>query len=126
VEAGHQGGRLGGPYPLLTAAPRPDHLGVSPSSVPDVAGGAAGHDAAPVDHGDPVGQRLGLAEVVRRQHDAGLLPGQVPHHLPEAAPGLRIESGGRLVEEQQLWPADEAQGDVEAAALPARQGAHES
>ena len=41
--------------------------------------------------------------------------------VPERPPGLRVEAGGRLVEEQQLGPADDAEGDVEPAALPAGQ-----
>jgi hypothetical protein len=36
--------------------------------------------------------------------------------------GLRVEPGGRLVEEQQLRAADDPDRDVQAAALPARQG----
>ena len=41
------------------------------------------------------------------------------HQVVELAAGLRVEAGGRLVEEEQLGPADDADRDVEAAPLPA-------
>ena len=40
------------------------------------------------------------------------------HEVVELAACLGVETGGRLVEEEQLGPADDADGDVEAAALP--------
>jgi hypothetical protein len=43
------------------------------------------------------------------------------HHLPGPAPGGGVEARGRLVQEQQLGIADQRQGDVEPAVLPARQ-----
>ena len=39
--------------------------------------------------------------------------------LPELAPGLRVEAGRRLVQEEQLRPADDAERDVEPALLAA-------
>ncbi len=85
---------------------------------------AGGDHAAVVDDRDRVGQRLGLLEVVRGQQDGRALRLQRADEVPELAPGLRVEAGRRLVEEQQLRTADDAQRDVEAAALTAGQGAH--
>ena len=45
------------------------------------------------------------------------------HRGPRSPPGFGVEPGGRLVEEQDLGPADDADGDVDPAALAAREGA---
>jgi hypothetical protein len=45
------------------------------------------------------------------------------HQVVEFAPGLGVEPGRRLVEEQQLGPAHDADGHVQAAPLPAGQAA---
>ena len=42
---------------------------------------------------------------------------QGPDQRPELAPRLGVEAGRRLVEEQQRGPPDDAQRDVEPAAL---------
>ena len=83
-------------------------------------GRAVGDDGAAGQDQDAVGQLLGLVEVVRGQQDRGVVHvGQSVHQVVELAPRLGVEAGGRLVEEQQLGPADDADGDVEPAALPA-------
>ena len=53
---------------------------------------------------DAVGELLGLLEVVRRQQDRRAVGVQVADQVPELSPGLGVEAGGRLVEEQQLGP----------------------
>ena len=72
------------------------------------------------DH-EPVAQLLGLVHIVRRQdqRDAALLePEQpVPHHVP----GLRVQPGGGLVEDQDLGLVDERAGDRQAALQAAGQ-----
>ena len=47
--------------------------------------------------------------------------GQAADQVVEVAPGLGVEAGGRLVEEEQLGAAHQADGDVEPAALAAGQ-----
>ena len=72
---------------------------------------ALGHDHALVHHDQPVAQLLGLVHVVRGDHqrDARLLePEQL---VPQQVPGLRVEAGGRLVEQQQVGPVDQGAGD---------------
>ena len=91
--------------------------GPSWSTAVDIEQTAAGDDA------DPVGQVLGLVEVVRGQEHRRPAVAQRLEQLPERPPRLRVEAGGRLVEEEQLGPADDAQRDVEPAALAAGQGA---
>jgi hypothetical protein len=62
---------------------------------------------------------------VRGKQDGGLLAvGQPVHEIVEFAPGLGVEPGRRLVEEQQLGPAHDADGHVQAASLPAGQAAN--
>jgi hypothetical protein len=72
---------------------------------------------APADHADPVGQVLGLVQVVGGEQHRGALVPQSADEVPELAAHLRVEAGGGLVQEQQLGAADDAEGDVEAAAL---------
>jgi hypothetical protein len=87
-----------------------------------------GHHPAVGDHADPVGQRLGLLEVVRGEQDRGATRGQIPDQLPELAPRLGVEAGRGLVQEEQFWPAHDAERHIEAALLAAgervRAGAH--
>jgi hypothetical protein len=47
---------------------------------------------------------------------------QVADDIPEPAATARVEPGGGLVQEEDLRAADEAGGQVEAAAHPARVG----
>ena len=75
--------------------------------------------AAAVDDDDALGERLDLLQVVAGEYHRGtglVLPA---HRLPEGAAAIHVESGGRLVEEHQLRPADEGEGDAEPALLPA-------
>ena len=51
----------------------------------------------------------------------GALALEAADQLPELAAGLGVEPGRRLVEEEQLGVADDAERDVDAAALAARQ-----
>ena len=46
--------------------------------------------------------------------------------FPEGDPAGRVEPGGRLVEQQDAGPADQARAEVEAAAHPAGPAAHEA
>jgi len=57
---------------------------------------------AVVHDGDAVAQPLRLVHVVRRQHDAPPARAQLHDEVPELPARLRIEAGGRLVEEEQL------------------------
>ena len=86
----------------------------------EVVGGVAGDDPALVDDQDPVGQRVGLVEVVGGQeHRRAAARPQALDVLPEVGPRLRVQAGGRLVEEDQRRVVDQAHHDVEAALLAA-------
>ena len=63
----------------------------------------------------------GLVEVVGGEQDGRPLGFQLTDEGPEVAPGLGVESRGRLVEEQQLGAADDAEGDVDPTTLAARE-----
>ena len=68
-----------------------------------------------------VAQALGLIHVVRRQQDrpAGLL--EFLDQVPQLPPCLRIETGRRFVEKEQIGIADERAGEREALLLAAGQ-----
>jgi hypothetical protein len=59
---------------------------------------------------------LGLVEVLGSQEYGRAAVSEVLDHLPHLNAGLRVETGGRLVEEDDPRVADEAHGDVEATA----------
>ena len=88
-------------------------------AVADVGGRAGGDDPAAGDHGDAVGELLGLLHVVGGEEDRLAEVAQARDHAPCLAAGRRVEAGGRLVEEEQLGVADQRDRDVEAALLAA-------
>ena len=83
--------------------------------------GVQRHDPPVVEDGHPVAQALGLFHEMGGQHDR-LAPGaHVAHQVPDGVPGLGIEAGGQLVQEDQLRIGQECQGDEQALLLPAGQ-----
>ena len=74
----------------------------------ELVGGALGDDPTAVDHGDPVGQLVGLVEVLGGQHDGRAGRDQVADRVPHLAAGARVEAGRRLVEEDQRRLGDQA------------------
>src|SRR6478735_1709595 len=84
-----------------------------------------GDHAAVVDHDDPPGERVGLLEVVRREHDgAAGLRVQPPDQLLEVGAVLRVEARGRLVEEEHPREVHQTHRNVEAPTLAAGEGGH--
>ena len=77
-------------------------------------------DPALAQHGDAIGELLRLVEVVRRQEDGLAELAQRADHLPRGAAGRRVEAGRRLVEEEELGVADQAErrGRADAAGRP--------
>src|SRR5207244_921551 len=81
--------------------------------------GADGDDAAFVDDGDAVAQLFCFFNVVRGDEDGSLLASQTGHQLVDLEARLRIEAGGRLVEEKQLRIVDQSKRQGEALFLAA-------
>ena len=75
-----------------------------------------------VDDRDPVAQRVGLVEVVGREEHGHALGAQPAHLVPHVGAALRVQAGGRLVQEQDLRVVDDAQRDVHPPALTAGVG----
>ncbi len=70
---------------------------------------ALAHDDARVDDGDPGGQLVGLFEVLGSEHDGHAVFFVEPHDLvPYGAPRRRVETGGGLIEEENLGLMDES------------------
>ena len=76
---------------------------------------ALGDDAAPVQHGDAVGELVGLLQVLRGQQDGHAVGDQLPDKLPRRVAAARVQAGRGLVEEDQPWPPHQRHRDVEAA-----------
>ena len=73
---------------------------------------------------EPVGQRLGLFEVVRRDQHRGAALTQVLHQPPHLTPALGVQAGRRLVEDHELRVAHQGGRQVDAAGLAAGQRGH--
>ncbi len=84
-------------------------------------GRPARHDLALGEHGHPVCQCLDLVHVVRREQHRGAGGRQPPDQLPRVPSAGGVEAGRRLVEEEQLRVADDAEPHIEAALLAARE-----
>ncbi len=76
---------------------------------------------AVIDDRDAVAQNLGFVHVVRREHDRAAVRLEVGDQIPELAARLRIETGGRLVEKEQVGIADDRAREREPLLLSARQ-----
>ena len=92
----------------------------------ELVGAALGDDVAAVDHGDAVGEAVGLVQVLGGEQHRGAVGDPAFDRLPEGDAAARVEPGGRLVEEEDRRPRDEGRGEVEAAAHPARVGADQA
>jgi hypothetical protein len=90
----------------------------------DVPHGPGHLDPAVAQDRHPVGQPLRLVQVVGGEQDGLAERAQVLDRAPAAAARLGIETGRRLVEEDQVRVAREREGQVEAAALAAGEPAH--
>ena len=85
-------------------------------------GRAGGDHPALVDHDDVVAELVGLLEVLRGQQQRGAVGDQAAQHLPQVGAAARVETGGRLVEEQHRRRRDQADREVEPAAHAAGVG----
>lgn len=84
--------------------------------------GAVLDDRAAVQDRDPISQMLGLVQGLSRQQHGDAVVGEVSDGLPDLVARLRVQSGGRLVEEDDRRVADQAHRDVEPATHPAGVG----
>src|SRR5918999_457305 len=84
-------------------------------------GGAFRDDPAVVDDPDPVGEEIGLLEVLRREEDGhALLPLELNDLVPERTSALRVEARGGLVQEEDSRAVRQGERQVEATLHPAR------
>lgn len=67
-----------------------------------------------------IGEFLGLFEVVGGEHDGGAVAGEIAHQFPAPPAGSGVESGGRLVEEENIGRADDAEREIDSSLLPTR------
>ena len=79
-------------------------------------------DPSVVQDHDPVGDVVGLVEVVGREQHRPALGGEPAHVLPERAPRLDVHRDGRLVEEHEVGVAGDREREPDPLRLAARQG----
>src|SRR6185437_356205 len=75
--------------------------------------GPLGDDPAVVDDDHDRGQVVGLVEVLGGEDHVGPGPGHRPDAVPNLDPAAGIETGGRLVQQQQVGGADQAGPEVQ-------------
>ena len=80
---------------------------------------ADGDDAAFIDDGHAVAELLGFFDVVGGQQDGALLAAQVQDEFVDFEAGLGVESGGGLVEEEDLRIVEHGERQGQALLLPA-------
>ena len=95
------------------ALPGGDDHPVAAEPALQLRGRALGDHPARSHHGDPVGELVGLVEVLRGEQHGGAELDHPAYGLPDLQPPARVEPGRRLVQEQQARAADQAGGDVE-------------
>ena len=79
-------------------------------------------DLAPlVDDRDPVGQLVGLVEILGGEQDRAAVGDQAADRVPHLAAGARVKPRRRLVEEDQRRPRDQAGRQVQAPAHAPRE-----
>ena len=102
-------------------AVEPSDDDVGPDRPLEVRRCSLGDEAADVDDADPVGEHVGLLEVLRREEDRHpQLDVEPANLLPHRGAADRVEAGRGLVEEQDLRVVDERRGEVEPAPHAAR------
>jgi len=85
------------------------------------AGCVESEDVPVVHDGDPVAELVGFFHVVGREQDRLAGGVELTQDVPEREPALRIESRGRLVEEQDRGAVQDGAGDHESLRHPARE-----
>ena len=85
---------------------------------------ALGDHPSVIDDDDVVGETIDLLEVLRREQDGHAGGDETLDHHPEVETPLRVEPGGRLVEEQHRGTVDERGSEVEPPPHSSREGAH--
>jgi hypothetical protein len=73
-----------------------------------------GDHLALVNDRDAVRELIGFVQVLGGEQDGGAVRRQCAHRIPRHHPAARVQAGRRLVQEQDLRPADQAGGQVKA------------
>ena len=89
---------------------------------PQLGEGALGDQATRLDHADPLGHPLGHVQDVRRQDHRPAARDMRVEQVLRQTRGLGVESGQRLVEDQQAGVADQRTGQHELLSHAAREG----
>ena len=122
VLVGHRHPQRVGGHELRVGVGEADVDAAAGNSLLELLRAALGDQASAVEDRHPVGEPVGLLEVLRGEEHGGAVVGQALDDLPHGATAARIKAGGRLVEEDDLRRADQRHRQVEPATHPARVG----
>jgi hypothetical protein len=103
--------RRQGPGTVVVRHGQLQHRAAHP--VLELVAGALADQTAVVDDGDPVGEPVGLLQVLGGQQHGSAGVHQVAEQRPQVPAAGRVQPGGGLVQEQHLGPADQAGGQVQ-------------
>ena len=103
----------GGPGRLVVLEAHLQHGRAEPGL--QLTGRALGDDEPVVDHRQPLGQDVGLLQVLGGEEQRRAVGHELADHVPEVVAAARIEARRRLVEEEDAWSVHERGREVEAA-----------
>jgi hypothetical protein len=73
------------------------------------------------DQNDPIGERIGLIQVMRGEQDGTTGRRQLPHRAPERVPGLDVHRDRRFVEDENVRVGNERHREAHPLRLAPRQ-----
>src|SRR5699024_8776137 len=73
-------------------------------------------DPPSIENRDLVCKRVCFVEVLRREQNRHALTPKMLNLVPQRAPAARVEPRRRLIEKDDLWPADQADRQIEPSA----------
>lgn len=88
----------------------------------EIAGAALGDDPPLVHDDQSIAELLGLIHVMGGEDQGHALALEPEEPIPQDVPRLRVQPGGRLIEQQQLGVVDQAAGNDEATLHPSGEG----
>jgi len=120
VLAAHAPQRLQRPGPVVARHGQLQHRAAHP--VLELVAGAFADQPPAVDDRDPIGEPVGLLQILGGQKHRRAGVDQLTDQRPEVAAAGRVQAGGRLIQEQHPGAADQAGGQVQPPPHPAGVG----
>ena len=109
---------------LVLGGRRRQHERAAAHPVLELIGCALGDEPSGIDDADPVGQPVGLLQILGGQQDRGASLHQGTDDVPHLLTRARVQASGGLIEEDEWGPGDERDRQVQPTPHPAGVAAH--